>query len=173
MDRSEPKPETAPKNLPSGIKEAKKSGIFAEIDQNTLPWLDQKTKTELTLVTLASGEKFYLGSAIRGKALTDAASSLNPHYQNLTDSLLYAHLPEFVINEYSPTVKQVANGRTDKPTYYCGNKGGQRVYFVRQPNINNSPCIIRVAVCDKNKQEDVLSVLTTKSRKYIANSSKL
>lgn len=172
-DRTNTAKKAESQNLPSGIRNAEKSGIFTEIDRKTLPWLDEAVKSELTRITLATGEKFYLGSAIREKALTAAANALGEHYRKLTDNLFYSHLPEFVIKGYSPTVKQLVNSRTDAPTYYCANKGGQRVYFIRQPDIKDLPCIVRVAVCDKNKQEDVLSVLTTQNRKNISKFSKL
>lgn len=160
--------------LPSGFEEVRRTDQRLELTKADLPWLpEEKTAIPLVRIRLEGGNEFYLGSAIKEKRLRIAANQLDQHRSQLTNSLLYSHVPDLVIRGHNPYIRIVNNARSERPIYYVGNRGGQRVYFARFDKLQGIPVIIRIAVCDKNMEEVVLSVITIASHKRIKQSSKL
>lgn len=172
--------------LPSGFKEVVPGVIKLPLTLDKLPWLkegnrgtdngntDQYT-VSLALVTLSDtgNRQFYLGSYIHHPVLLEAALALKEDQSNSVNQLYYSCLPDIVRSDYSPRVKMVKNPRGGVNIYSTGNKAGQRVYFMRFDSINGLTVLVKVAVCDKERQDLVFSVLTTRDRKEIKKLGKL
>lgn len=158
--------------LPVSAKEVTRSNSAITLSRADLPWLPAENVRVPLVNFAANGREFLFGSEISDKDLVKAASHLDAHRSEICNNLLHTHLPEFA-EGYSEHVKVVANHRSRQPIFYAGNKGGQRVYFMRFGKIDGKPVIVKVAVCDKARQEDVLVVLTGQSRRQIKGSSKL
>ena len=175
QSKLQPTAEVKSKALPSGFKEVRRSGQILVISQEDLPWLGQQSLAvslaEITLV--GGGEKFLYGSAIYGKDLVDAAGQLDEQRSTVANQLFYSHLPEFIRKGCHPYIKGVDSRLTDRPIYNVYNRGGQRVYFMRFDRLQGLPVIIRIAVCDKAREIQVLGVITGSSHKTIKKSSKL
>lgn len=164
------------RGLPSGFKEVRMSELSLSLASSDLPWLGQASlQRPLAEITLAGndGQKFLYGSAILGKDLVGAADQLDKHRSGITNNLFYSHLPEFIKSGTHPYIKMVHDASTERPIYNIYNKGGQRVYFMRFDKLQGMPVILRVAVCDKDRQAQVLGVLTTQSYKAIKQSARL
>lgn len=162
--------------LPSSFQEVRKSEQSLAVSQKDLPWLEQESHSiPLVEITLAGSDRqrFFYGSAILGKALVEAAKQLDKHRSGITNNLLYSHLPEFIRSNNHPYIKLVHDPATERPIYNVYNKGGQRVYFMRFDKLQGIPVIIRVAVCDKDRQAQVLGMITTRSHKVIKQTSSL
>ena len=157
---------------PLKLREAERADAKVRIHKTDLPWLPGGFH-EAHLIKMRTGnQEFLFGSAIIGRALTDAANQLDAHRSEICNNLLYTHLPSFAAG-YNPKVATLAHAITNKPIFYIWNKGGQRVYFMRFGNLDRMPIIVKIAACDKANQTDVLSVLTDQSRKQIKKQSKL
>lgn len=130
------------------------------IGRNEIPWLPQDEEIQLKRRILPDGQEFLLASLIRGKKLIDAANKLDRKGKHVTDNLLNSFLAEFLRSPHSKVVTQAI---TRKPIYYVGNPAGQRVYLMRFGSIEGLPIFLRLAVCDKVGQPQVLSVLTGSS----------
>ncbi len=161
------------KGLPSGFKETRMSDQRLLISNMDLPWLKKTEEIPLAMVTLSDteGQKFYYGSIVRGK-LAQVAAQLTREQNKHADTLLYTYLPDF-IKRKSSFIKTIKNQITNRPICYLGNVAGQRVYFIEFGRVNDTPVIIRIAVCDKAKQDEVLAVLTTQPRSIIKGKSRL
>lgn len=160
--------------LPSGFTEVQHTDQSFKLTQAEIPWLGSNAETvPLVKVGIQGGGEFYLGSAIKEKRLVQAADQLDKHRSEISNNLLYTHLPEFVTRGHNPYIRVVANARTDRPIYYVGNKSGQRAYFMRFDKLQGIPVIIRTAVCDKNMEGVVLGVITTASHKRIKQAARL
>lgn len=130
------------------------------IDRREIPWFVSETEdVQLKRRTLTDGTEFFLASVIRGRKLEDAANQLDRHRKQITDNLFNSALPDF-IRGHNTNVRSVDGPITRKPIHVVGNPGGQRVYFMRFGSIEGLPIILRLAVCDKARQSEVLSVLT-------------
>lgn len=160
--------------LPSGFSEVRHTDQVIALTQAEIPWFGRNEEIiPLVRVNVRGGGNFYLGSAIREKRLTQAANQLDEHRSRITNNLLYSHLPDFIVKGYNPAVTLVDDARSEKPIFYVGNKGGQRVYFMRLDKLQGIPVIIRMAVCDKSMEDVVLGVMTTNSHKRIKHVSRL
>lgn len=162
------------RGLPSGFKESRISEEKLTVTTKELPWLRKTEKIPLALITLSdtAGQKFYFGSIVRGK-LAQAAAELTSDQNRYADSLLYTYLPDFVRRRLD-FISRLSNRVTINPIYYVGNDQGQRVYFMESSDkIKEMPVIMRIAVCDKAQQDEVLSVLTTTSRSFSKARSRL
>lgn len=127
------------------------------------------------------GVEFFLGSAVRGKILTGAADALDTQRTKNAHNMFYSRLPAFVENQEG--AKKLDYQITeDTDIFYFGNEGGQRVYFIMLPQIRvverklfnpfvtetlEAPCIVKIAVCDKNLEQQVLGVLTKQSKRRL------
>lgn len=152
----------------------KKVGMEKRIRKEDLPWLDQQeVRVSLGKISLPGGISFFYGDMVYGKKLTEAKSQLDEHRKRIADNLLFSHLPGFVRDGYHPYIKQVDGRVTHRPIYNVYNKGGQRVYFMRFDTLQGIPVIIRIAVCDKAREDEVLSVITSRSHKVIKQKSRL
>lgn len=160
--------------IPSGFSEVRSSDQILRLTRAEMPWLtSDREDIPLAKISLKGGGAFYLGSAIRDKRLIQAADALDKRRSEMTNSLFYTHIPDFVNTGRGPYISLLGNSRSEKPIFYIGNKSGQRVYFMPFDRLQGIPVIIRVAACDKNTEGVVLGVLTTSSHKWIKHSSKL
>lgn len=162
-------------SLPSAFKEVKRTEQAYKMTQGEIPWLEHETEMiHLAKVTLSGSENtsFFFGNMLRTKPIIDAANQLDEHRTRIANNILYAHLPEFLRGQFN-NITKMDHVRTNRPVYYIGNKSGQRVYFMRFDNLDSIPVIIRIAVCDKARQDKVISVIGYKSQKYIKQSGKL
>lgn len=168
--------EVKAQGLPSGFEKVRRSEQQLVVDKKDLPWLDgESLSISLAEITLAGSDRqrFFYGSAILGKELLEAANQLDEHRSRIANNLLYSHLPEFIRSNNHPYIKLVHDPVTERPIYNVYNKGGQRVYFMRFDKLQGIPVIIRVAVCDKDRQAQVLRVISTRSHKAIKHLGKL
>lgn len=152
--------------LASGFKESISTGKTITLTRKELPWLRKAEEIRLALVTLSDTveKKFYFGSAIKEKLIAPA-EALTADQNRHADTLLYTYLPDFVRRKLD-LVSRLSNPVTNYPIYYLGNTQGLRVYFVESGKIEGLPVILRIAVCDKAEQDEVLSVLTKSSRSF-------
>lgn len=161
------------KGIPSGYREVS-HGLTAEVGPEQIPWMEGQRQITLARFVPQGGREFYLGHAVSGKKLLRAAQRLDEHRSTLVDNMFYAALPGYVSTGHSPAVRNVVNSIGDRRINYFANPGGQRVYFMRMDDLlgpeNKSPVIVKVAVCDKSDQVEVLSVLTDRSRKFLKRS---
>ena len=158
----------APRKTP----EVARTGKSITIRKEDIPWLETPVH-KVELVTMRHGSvEFLFGSAVEGKKLKKAAGRLNEYRSELCNQLLNSHLPQFA-EGFHPRVSTLGNAITHQPIFYVGNNGGQRLYFMRFGRIENKPVIVKIAVCDKSDQGQVLSVLTDQSKKVIKKVSRL
>ncbi len=147
-------------------REVVNTGRKITINKAELPWLPTQTQ-EVPLVGIRfGGSELLFGSTISNKALIEAASSLNPRNSEIANNLLYTHLSQYAEGRL-PHAKFMDDSKSSKPVFYIGNKSGIRVYFMRFGKIEDKPVVIKVAVCDKSRQLEVLEQLTTNDRKRL------
>lgn len=160
--------------FPSGFKEVRNSEQVLALSQKKLPWLDKDFNVPLVEVTLAGdSKKFFYGSSINGnRKLVDAANYLDEARSRVVNNLFASHIPTFIREGHHPYIKMLQDRVSEKPIYVIHNKSGQRVYFMRLDELMGLPAIIRVAVCDKAQQLEVLKVLT-RDQKHMKARSKL
>src|SRR3989344_2017201 len=158
----------APRKTP----EVARTGKSITIRKEDIPWLETPAH-KVELVTMRHGSvEFLFGSAIQSKRLREAARQLDGHRSDICNNLLYSHLPQYS-EGFHPKVTPVKNSVTRQPMFEIGNKGGQRVFFMRFGKIEGKPVIVKIAVCDKARENKVLSQITTESRKSIKQSARL
>lgn len=142
------------------IFEKTSEGPRKTIYRGDIPWLPGESEIiKLKKVDFQGHRSCYVASAVRGRKLTDAASSLNRKKSDIANRLFYGCLPDFISNGYNAHVKRTDKQKTTQPIFYTGNPDGQRVYFMRLDNLNGIPVILKIAACDKTKQADVMSVI--------------
>lgn len=142
------------------------------IDSTVLPWVaDGEYSTSLSRVVVQDGTEFLLGSVVDShKQLLRAAEGMSDHQRQIADNMFYSRIAAFIGNGHSRNVEAVNNAVTESPIYAMRNNGGQRVYFVMtnlaldssKPD-QTSSVVLRVAVCDKNRQAVALKLLTSNS----------
>lgn len=164
------------RGIPSGYNEVS-HGLTAQIGTEQIPWLEGLRPITLAKFVPQGGREFYIGHAVSGKRLIRAAEKLDEHRSGLIDNMFYAALPQYAETGFSPAVRSVVDSVGDRRINYFANPGGQRVYFMRMDDIlgseNKTPVIVKVAVCDKTDQADVLSVLTIKDKTYLKGRKKI
>lgn len=145
----------------SAIKEAAQSGKTLKLTSEDLPWIDEPIKVPLTLVELFDGKKFYLGSAVRGKELINAADALDRDDSDHASQQLINHLPDFFQNG-SRDIYNVEVPKSIWPTYYVKVSGGNklRTFFIRTPDVDKTPVVVKIASCNKYDEMKVLKVIT-------------
>lgn len=155
-----------------GVKEVVRTRYSLTLTRGELPWLPTEFK-EVNLVKVKYGNvETFLGSEISNRDLIDAANQLDLHRSEIANNMLHTHLPQF-IEGFNPHVKALDNTRTKQPIFYLSNAGGQRIYFMRFDNKEGIPVIVKVAVCDKATQANVLLVLTTDSKSQLKKTARL
>lgn len=137
------------------------------VKKDDLPWLQDSEEVRLKKMYFLSGKSAYIASVVRGRRLIDAASDLNKKKSEIVNRLFYSCLPDFVENGYNPHVKRIDGQITKRPIFSVGNPDGQRVYFTRLDNLNGIPVILRIAACSKNRQVDVLSEITHRTKSEV------
>ena len=165
MENLSPSTETA--QLPSGYIESEALDHSLILDTNTLPWLrESETEIALSRCTLQGGETFLLGSVINTHPyLVEAASAMTPQQSQNCNNMFYSRAAGFVQNGlHSNNVSTMAEASTPFSTHVMRNNGGQRVYFgVLRDTETNEPILLKLGVCDKNKQAKVARVLSSLS----------
>lgn len=158
---------------PIRLREVERTDFRVRLQKSAVPWLPEEYY-ETHLVKMRVGSNQYLfGSAIRGRSLVDAANQLDAHRSQICNNLLYTHLPSYA-EGFNPHATILKNSRAVFPTFEIRNKGGQRVFFMRlADNLDNMPVIVKIAACDKATENQVLSTITTASKKSIKRSAKL
>ncbi len=155
--------------LPSGYEMSRSLPEPLTVGQDSLPWLKEPAALQVAECKVQGGESFYLASAIgTSDKLTKAAEGLTEDQRRITDNMFYSRLQGFLDKDPNARVEQYPNAETPFPIFVFKNKGGQRVYFgstTFQPEgvTESKQLIIRLAVCDKNRQGLVFPVLGTKS----------
>ena len=159
-------------NLPSGYAETMHIDEKVVLGKNVLPWLTGPDyEVNVVDCTLQSGKHFLLASAVGSHpALIDAAMSLDRVQNNAVNNMFYSRIPEIAEKGYSPSVDSVPNPITPYSLMVMRNPAGQRVYFARLLigsilEDQYGPTIVRLAVCDKNKQAKVMNVLSGMSER--------
>lgn len=162
--------------VPSGYESSSTIRDIA-IDSSVLPWLKEPYDLTVSEVALQSGSRFLLASAIKSHdRLTAAANGMTEGQRKNADNMFYSRVPSVVEQGYSSNVETMPSPSTEFPIYVMRNKGGQRVYFARislglsEENMTG-PTVLRLGVCDKNKQGDVMAVPSSLDRR--ANRRKL
>ncbi len=157
------------RGIPSGYTEVS-HGKVAQIGPEQIPWLEGPRPITLARFVPQGGREFYLGHAVSGKKLLRAAHKLDDHRSRIIDNMFYAALPSYVESGYNPSIRSVQDQVGDLKINYLANPGGQRVYFMRMDGIlgpeNKTPVIVKVAVCDKTDQLDVLMVISETDRAF-------
>jgi hypothetical protein len=162
--------------LPSGFKEVRQAKEKIKLLIEQFPWLEEDLDINLVDITLAGSDNkhFLFGSAIKANiTLLEAADQLDERRKRVVDNMLYTQLPTFIDQGHTPSIRQISNPRSETTVYVTGNTSGQRVYFTRLDKIDDKPVIVRLAICDKSKEEEVLGQLTSDSKKVIKASARL
>lgn len=164
-------PKLSNPNLPSGYESSIQLPEQCVVTPDQLPWLREPLRVNVAECRLGSGESFYLGSAISANPdLVKAAEGMTDGQRRIVDSMFYSRLVEFMRTKYSSGVELLFNPTTDFPIYALKNKGGQRAYFSLldlpvEPNTGESESVrqivLRLAVCDKNRQKFVMKHLAS------------
>lgn len=153
--------------LPSGYLAVEQLAERPVVDAQMLPWLSGPVDLGVTRCTLANGETFLLASAVgTSPKLVSAAESMTDHQKRIADNMFYSRLPTFIMNGHANNVETMASPSTPFPIKIVRNPGGQRVYFgVIGLSVGRAPerTVIRLGVCDKNRQAAVLAVLSRKN----------
>lgn len=171
MHESSPNP-----NLPSGYVRVEHLQAPVTINDETLPWLQGDYDLAVAQCELQDGTNFYLASAVgTHDKLVTAAEAMNDHQQRSVNNMFYSRIASFITDGHSPQIETTSGPSTPFPIKVMRNKSGQRVYFgvinasigAEQNGQESSvvPIVLRLGVCDKNKQAMVMSVLSGQSAK--------
>lgn len=168
---SELTPKQPETNLPSGFISAEQLHQPLTLDETVLPWLKEPTQVSVARCELEGGKGFYLASAIgTNRRLVDAAEAMNNHQKRITDNLFYSHIPGYIESGFANNVETMPNQATSFAIHVMRNRGGQRVYF-GMPRLSLDkksepvPVVLRLGVCDKKEQDDVMKVLSNESKR--------
>lgn len=130
------------------------------------PWLQTDTTLSTALVTMedVTCPPFRFGSAIGTNAkLVQAAEGMSEGQSRNADNMLWSRIGGFVRDKHSSSVEKMPESSTASPIHVLRNNGGQRVYFIAREAQDGVIEVIRLAACDKNKQGDVMSRLSSAS----------
>lgn len=159
--------------LPSGYVKAEQLPNPVEIDENVLPWLEGPYALYVAACELIDGTQFLTGSVVgSSNKLIHAAEGMTDKQRTITDNMFYSRIAGYMQNGgQSSGVESVPKAKTDFAVHVMRNNGGQRVYFgvanlkLNKDDADTRPVVLRLAVCDKNRQGDIFKVLTkTKER---------
>lgn len=113
-----------------------------------------------------SGREVLVGTLIAGKDIVRAYEILNRDQLKRAETCFYSHLAGYIDGQ--PVARRVKSDAVKRPILYFRNlSGGLRIYFLEPEKIDGQPVIIRIAVCYKNQEVDILSHLTNTRRKDI------
>ena len=128
-----------------------------------LPWLDVPIELSTALVTLKdeSCPPFRFASAIGTDAkLVESAQGMTDGQRQNTDNMFWSRIGPFLVDGYSAAVDTMPEASVGNTVNVMRNKGGQRVYFTRHEGADGVVEVTRLAVCDKNKQGQVMKRLS-------------
>jgi hypothetical protein len=159
-------------DLPSGYNRVEQYPVTAQVDSETLPWLQEPTDLTLARCTLDSGESFLMANVVgTNDRLIQAAKGLSEQQTKNVNNMFYSRLPQYVSEGHSPAVDTMVDVVTPFPIKVMRNNGGQRVYFgVTQLQLadgDTRPVLLRIGACDKNKQALVIKTIANGSAKKI------
>jgi hypothetical protein len=158
-------------NLPSGYLAAEQLPEHLTVDTELLPWLREPHELTVAKCDIDGGTSFYLASVVGShRRLIAAAEGMTDDQKQITDNMFYSRIAGFVQNGHAPNVDTLPKPATDFPIHVMRNKGGQRAYFgipllPLKPGEQPVPVVLRLGVCDKNKQGEVMKVLTDASKR--------
>ena len=166
-----------------GFREVESTDQSLALDREDLPWLPDKNEhgepqvgimVPLALVTLAGGEKFYCGSAIKGNALVKEAEKLGNESEK-ANKLFYSTIQRHINGDTGINVlDNSVTKTTDNPRkiFYSSNgRGAVRTYYMHMGEREERPVFLRVGTCSgKGSEVKVLSVLTTQDTKALRKS---
>ncbi len=152
--------------MPSGYESSMLLEAKAMVDERTLPWLKEPVELSVSECQLQGGDRFLVASAVgTHPKLVEAADAMTEGQKQNTDNMFYSRIPEVISKGFSPSVETMPKPSIDFPIHVMRNNGGQRVYFARiglglEQEQNLGPVVVRLSVCDKNKQGLVMKVLS-------------
>src|SRR5579884_1538442 len=136
-------------------------GKKLSISREQIPWMrDENEELSLVKITTDEGQEFYLGSLVTGKKLIDVANQLSPEQNEIANGIFYRALPDIIHNRTNRFIRPIREPKTEEKIMYVHNIPGQRVYYIRFGQEDGIPVIIRLAVCNKAQEDDVLSVIS-------------
>lgn len=162
-------PSSVHAELPSGFLHAEQLQETLTVDSSVLPWLTEPLELHVARCVIEGGKEFLLASAISShRRLVAAAEGMTDSQKQITDNMFYSRIASFIEGGYARTVEAMPEPSTPFPINVMRNKGGQRVYF-GVPTLSIAgqepqPVVMRLAVCDKNKQGEVMKVLSGASK---------
>jgi hypothetical protein len=128
-----------------------------------LPWINEPVELNTALVTMkdATCPPFMVASAIgTSDKLVAAANGMTSGQRQNTDNMFWSRLGGFIRDGYHSKIEIMPSPATKDPIYCMRNTGGQRVYFGVRKTEEGTPLVIRLAACDKNKQDEVMKVVS-------------
>lgn len=153
-------------NLPPGILASEQVIPAYTVDESVLPWVEDLYSFSIARCDVGDNTEFLLGSVIdSSKRLRQAAEGMTEHQRGITDNMFYSRIAGFIQGGQASNVDTLPSSATPFPIHVMRNQGGQRVYF-GVPRLqlvegeDPQPVVIRLAVCDKNKQVLVMRVLS-------------
>lgn len=128
-----------------------------------LPWLNEPVELTAAAVTMKDETcpPFLVASALgTSDRLVDAAQGMTEGQRENTDNMFWSRIGNFVKDGYHPRIETMPKPSTEEPIHVMRNNGGQRVYFTFRKTDEGMPVVVRLAVCDKNKQKQVMKMLS-------------
>lgn len=154
------------KILPPGVQSSELYRDHFELDSTTLPWLHEPYDVSIVRCVVSDDTNYLLASAVGShRKLEEAANGLTPHQSGVVNNMFYSRLAAFAQHGNAvSTIDTLPNPATPFPIRVMRNQGGQRAYFgVPLLPVGESgallPVVLRLGVCDKNKQTLVMPVL--------------
>ena len=154
--------DTGEKNLPSGYRSVEK--VSQKHKLSGLDWLRDGVGVSLSMVTLDTGQKYLLGSAVaHNHGIKELADKLQPNESESARTTFYAKVGEFINNGgCCRGVNQINSPRTQGATvFYAKSRTDMRTYFIWDGRSNDGvPIIIRVGVCRKSQQPKLMGIIS-------------
>lgn len=134
------------------------------VDSQFLPWISEPVELLGGALVTMRDEKcppFIVRSAVgTNKRLEGAAQAMTEQQSANANNMFWSRIGPFVRDGYQPHVETMPHPATNTPIHVMRNNGGQRVYFMSSKEPDGTVVVTRLGVCDKNKQRQVLKVLS-------------
>lgn len=131
-----------------------------------LPWAGVETDiVQLSAASVGMKDEmcpdFLFASAVgTSDKLVEAAEAMHDGQKRSADNMFWSRIGGFIANGYHPKVETLPEPVTDTPIHVMRSPAGQRVYFAVKDLADGKKLVIRLAVCDKNKQSLVMRVIS-------------
>jgi hypothetical protein len=165
-------------NLPSGYISAEQLPAPLQLGHDMLPWIGEgeTAAINLTRCTLTSGVEFLVGSALKTHdRLAKAAQGMNEQQQRNCDNMFYSRVAGYIEGGLqSSNVENMPDTAAPFAIKVLRNNGGQRVYFglFTTPGTGDLPVVLRLAACDKERQVQVMKIISGKTDRSIRRLAK-